>query len=192
MRCLSEIDRTNILELARQAVVAAVCWKRPLQAIPKAELFEQRCGVFVTLHVRGALRGCIGVIEGREPLGESIVQCAVSAAMHDPRFHPMEPEELPGLEIEVSLLSPLERIQPEEIEIGKHGLLLEQGFHRGLLLPQVAMEHKLDREQFLRETCHKAGLPLDAWKMQNTQIYGFTCEIVQEQKHTLESKSPRH
>ena len=191
MHSLSDIDRKNILELARQAVVAAVCWKKPPTEIPPQELFKQRCGVFVTLHARGALRGCIGVIEARETLGESIAQCAVSAALHDPRFKPMSPEELPNLEIEVSLLSPVERIQPSNVEIGKHGLLVEQGIHRGLLLPQVAVEHKLNREQFLREACYKAGLPADAWKAPSTRIYGFTCEIVSQAKEGAEKESPR-
>ena len=159
MHCLSESDRKSILELARQAVVEAVTQKRLLPEIPKNELFEPHCGVFVTLHVAGKLRGCIGVIQPKESLGENIARCAVSAALEDPRFAPMQPEELPQLEIEVSLLSPLQGIQPEQIEIGKHGLLVEQGFRRGLLLPQVAVEHHLGREEFLRETCIKQACP---------------------------------
>jgi len=182
MQCLSETDRKNILDLARQAVVEAVCRGRLPDNLPKTGVFEERCGVFVTLHVGKRLRGCIGVIESKDPLGESIVRCAASAALEDPRFNPMQPEELQDLELEVSLLSPLQQIQPEEIEIGKHGLLVEQGFRRGLLLPQVAVEHHLERVQFLRETCYKAGLAADAWKAPATRIYGFTCEIVGEEK----------
>lgn len=182
MHCLSETDRKSILELARQAVEEVVTQRRPLEKIPKTEAFEERRGVFVTLHVHGKLRGCIGVIEPQEQLGESVVRCATGAAVGDPRFHPMQPEELPGLQVEVSLLSPPHRIQPDEIEIGKHGLLVEQGIRRGLLLPQVALEHHLKREEFLRETCHKAGLAADAWKAPETRIYGFTCEILEEEK----------
>jgi AmmeMemoRadiSam system protein A len=182
MQCLSEADRKSILDLARQATVEAVCHRRVLEAIPKTGVFEQRCGVFVTLHAGTRLRGCIGVIEAKDPLGESIARCAASAALEDPRFSPMQAEELEDLEIEVSLLSPLERIQPEEVEVGKHGLLVEQGFHRGLLLPQVAVEHHLEREQFLRETCYKAGLPADAWQAPETRIFSFTCEIVGKDK----------
>ena len=122
------------------------------------------------------------MIQPHESLGENIARCAFSAALEDPRFAPMQPDELSQLEIEVSLLSPLERIQPQQIEIGKHGLLVEQGFRRGLLLPQVATEHHLGREEFLNEACHKAGLPLDSWKAADTRIYGFTCEIVAEEK----------
>jgi AmmeMemoRadiSam system protein A len=182
MHCLSDADRKSILELARQAVEEAVHQRRLLKEIPRAEIFDQRCGVFVTLTVGGKLRGCIGVIEGKLPLGESIVKCAAESALEDPRFSPMQAEELPQFNVEVSLLSPLERIQPEQVEIGRHGLLVEQGYRRGLLLPQVAVEHHLDRELFLRETCHKAGLPADAWKMPETRIYGFSCEIVKEAK----------
>jgi uncharacterized protein len=178
MQSLSEAERKAILELARQAVKEAVCQNRLLQEIPKTEVFEKRCGVFVTLYVAKRLRGCIGVIEPKEPLGDSIVRCAASAALDDPRFSRMRPEEISSLEVEVSLLSPPEPIQPEEIEIGKHGLLMEQGFHRGLLLPQVAVEHHLDRERFLQETCHKAGLAPDAWKNLGPHLYGFTCEVL--------------
>jgi AmmeMemoRadiSam system protein A len=182
MLCLSETDRKNILDLARQAVGEAVCRKCPLKQIPKTGLFESQLGVFVTLHVAGKLRGCIGVIQAKESLGESIVHCAIGAAQDDPRFNPLQPEELWSLAIEVSLLSPVELIQPEQIEIGKHGLLVEQGFRRGLLLPQVAVEHQLSKEEFLKETCRKAGLPQDAWKTPGTRIYGFTCEIIEEAK----------
>jgi uncharacterized protein len=180
MRCLSEAEREAILELARQAVTEAVCRNRPLQEIPKTGVFDERRGVFVTLHVAKRLRGCIGTIEPKERLGESIARCAAGAALDDPRFSRMRPEEIAHLEIEVSLLTPLQRIEPEQIEIGRHGLMIEQELHRGLLLPQVAVEHKLNKEQFLRETCYKAGLRPDAWKDPATRIYGFSCEIVSD------------
>jgi AmmeMemoRadiSam system protein A len=182
MPCLSEYERKSILDLARQAVGEAVCRNRLLPEIPKNGIFERRCGVFVTLHVNKRLHGCIGVIDAKEPLGQGIARCAASAALEDPRFPKMLPEELSGLDVEVSLLSTLERIQPEEIEIGKHGLMVEQDFRRGLLLPQVATEHHLDKERFLQETCRKAGLRADAWKSPGALIYGFTCEIVAEQR----------
>jgi AMMECR1 len=100
------------------------------------------------------------------------------AALRDPRFPPLRAEEVESVEIEVSVLSPLRAMQVDEIEIGKHGLLIEKGRQRGLLLPQVATEHGLDRERFLEETCRKAGLPREAWKSAETAIFGFTCEIV--------------
>jgi len=178
MPCLSEADRTTILDLARQAIREAVCDGRIVHPIPDGGILERRCGVFVSLHVKGKLRGCIGVIDGREQLGESIVRCAAGAALEDPRFTRMKPEEVGEVEIEVSLMTPLEYIRPEEVEIGTHGLMVEQGGRRGLLLPQVALEHHLDRERFLEETCWKAGLARDAWKNPDTKIYGFRCEIV--------------
>ena len=126
------------------------------------------------------MRGCIGVVEAFEPLGESVARCAANAALHDPRFSPVRADELLELEIELSLLSPLEPILPENIEIGKHGLLISQGPERGLLLPQVAVEHKLGRDRFLEETCRKAGLNTNAWRESETQILGFTCESFSE------------
>jgi len=111
-------------------------------------------------------------------LGRTIAECAVSAAREDPRFAPLRPEETENVQIEVSVLTPPAPIAAEDVSIGEHGLLIEQGARRGLLLPQVAVEHGLDRERFLQETCRKAGLPLDAWKSKETRIFGFRCEII--------------
>lgn len=182
MPSLSEDERRAILELARQSLREAVCQHRILSSFPMDGIFGSVCGVFVSLHVEGKLRGCIGMIEPNEPLGMSIAQCAASAALHDPRFAPMREEEVEHTDIEVSVLSPLQVIRAEEIKIGKHGLLIEQGRHRGLLLPQVATEHGLNAERFLEETCRKAGLPRDAWKSEEIAIYGFTSEIVAAQE----------
>ncbi len=183
MPFLSENERSEMLELARASVREAVCQHRLISPLPNNGVFGERRGVFVSLHARGKLRGCIGVVEPREPLGESIAECAAKAALEDPRFAPISTEELDEVEIEISVLSVLEPIEAEKVEIGKHGLLIEQGYRRGLLLPQVAVEHGLDRERFLQETCHKAGLPRDAWKSGETRIYAFTCEIVGAGKH---------
>jgi AmmeMemoRadiSam system protein A len=188
MQCLSEEERKAILALARQALTEAIGKGRLLARFPTEGIFSMRCGVFVTLQVRGKLRGCIGVIDGREPLGEGLIRCTASAALADPRFTQMLPEEVADSEIEVSLLSPLQRILPEEIEVGKHGLVVEQGMRRGLLLPQVAVEHRLDRERFLEETCHKAGFSRDAWKDPETAIYGFKAAKL---KAPQKRKSPR-
>jgi AmmeMemoRadiSam system protein A len=183
MLCLSEADRCACLRLARHAVAEAACHGRLPQEIPCEGAFAVHQAVFVTLHVHNRLRGCIGVIEGEEPLGESIVRCAASAALQDPRFAPLRPEELPNLQIEISLLSPPAPIRPEEIEVGRHGLLIARGLQRGLLLPQVATEHHLAAEQFLSEACHKARLPREAWREAETQIMGFTCEVFSEEKN---------
>ena len=180
MPSLSEADRQSLLELARRAIVEAVSSQKPAACIPHSGVFAEKRGVFVTLHARGRLRGCIGVIEAFEPLGESITRCAASAAFEDPRFSPVSQEEVRELQIELSLLSPPEPILPQNIEIGKHGLLISQAAKRGLLLPQVAVQHKLGREQFLEETCRKAGLAAHAWQEPETQILGFTCEVFSE------------
>jgi len=180
MLSLSEEDRKAIRAAAREGVVYAVQHGRSGPAISNQGIFAQPCGLFVTLHVSGKLRGCIGMIEARDTLGENLARCAADAALHDPRFSPLRAQELQHLEIEISLLTPLYPLRPEEVEIGKHGLLIERGMRRGLLLPQVATEHHLNCEEFLAETCHKAGLPRDAWKEPDTRLYGFECEILAE------------
>ncbi|MHB8609452.1 MAG: AmmeMemoRadiSam system protein A [Candidatus Acidiferrales bacterium] len=178
-----------MLELARRAVAEAVSLQKPAGGIPRTGVFGEKRGVFVTLHVRGRLRGCIGVVEAFEPLGEAIARCAASAALHDPRFLPVRAEELPNLQIELSLLSQPEPVLPENVEIGKHGLLISQGTKRGLLLPQVAVERNLGREEFLEETCRKAGLHAKAWQETETEIKGFFCEVLSEEEEVGEQPS---
>jgi AmmeMemoRadiSam system protein A len=180
MPFLSESDRRAALELARRAIEEAVCRRRLPEAIPREGIFSERHGVFITLHIHGHLQGCIGVTEPSESFGEAVVRCAVSAALEDPRFTPLKEAQLEEMSIEISLLSPLEPILPEAIEIGRHGLLIVNHAQRGLLLPQVAIEHRLTREQFLEETCRKAGLLREAWKDAETRIFGFTCEVFSE------------
>ena len=183
MPSLSEADQRAALQLARTAVVDAVSHRRLPDVFPREGAFAERRGVFVTLHVRNRLQGCIGVIEAKEPLGEAIIRCAASAALEDPRFAPMKPDQLADLSIEISLLSAMEPIFPESIEIGRHGLLVRLHAQRGLLLPQVAIEHRLTREQFLEETCHKAGLPREAWRDPEAHLFGFTCEVFSESSY---------
>jgi len=192
MPSLSDDDRKAILELARQGVFHAVRHEQPLSTFPTMGIFAERRGLFVTLHVNKKLRGCIGVVEGHTTIGESLARCAADAALHDPRFSRLRLEEIEALEIEVSLLSPMKPILPSQLEIGTHGLLVERGPRRGLLLPQVAVEHRFSREQFLGETCAKAGLPRDAWKDAETKLYGFECEILVETRGPLaEKQRPR-
>lgn len=180
MPFLSETDRGALLGLARRAIAEAVFQQQPSSRAALTGVFAEQRGVFVTLHIRGRLRGCIGVIEAFEPLGMAVARCAASAALEDPRFSPVRQEEVAQLQVEVSLLSVPVPLRPEEVEIGKHGLLIMQGSRRGLLLPQVAVEHRLSREQFLEETCRKAGLPLNAWLEPEARILGFTCEVFSE------------
>lgn len=183
---LPKEDRVALLQFARQCVQASVT-RASNPVAPLNPVFDRRCGVFVTLHVRGKLRGCIGVIEAEESLRASIPHCAASAALHDPRFSPVRTEELPDLQIEISLLSSPAPIHHDEIEIGRHGLIVAKDRHRGLLLPQVAVEHSLDRTSFLEETCRKAGLPRDAWKSGPMQILAFTCEVFSDQAESSAS-----
>jgi AmmeMemoRadiSam system protein A len=183
MPFLSEADQLAALQLARAAVVGAVSHRSLPEVFPREGIFAERRGVFVTLHVAKRLQGCIGVIEAKEPLGEAIVRCAASAALEDPRFAPMRPEQLDQLSIEISFLSALEPIVPESIQIGRHGLLIQLHAQRGLLLPQVAVEHRLTREQFLEETCRKAGLHREAWRDPEARLFGFTCEVLSEGSH---------
>ena len=176
---MKDDDRQLLLKLARGAIEARVK-TQTLPAPGTADVFAQMTGAFVTIHKRGQLRGCIGHVEADEPLGRVITRCAVAAASSDPRFSPIAPDELPHLDIELSVLGPLERIErPEEIEIGRHGLVVEQGWHRGLLLPQVAVEWKWDRETFADETCRKAGLPPQAW-VTGAKMWRFEAEVFSE------------
>ena len=173
-------ERRAMLALARSTIVGALRNSPARIPGPEPACFSIRRGLFVTVHVAGKLRGCIGVIEGRETVRESIIHCAESAAFHDPRFPSLRATEMEELQIENSILSELAPISPESIEIGKHGLFVDSGSHRGLLLPQVAVEHGLSSEQFLQETCRKAGLPRDAWRRAETKLFGFSCEIFHE------------
>jgi AmmeMemoRadiSam system protein A len=192
MPSLSEEDRKAILEFTRRGVLHAVCHERAFSVFPTTGIFGERLGLFVTLHVAKKLRGCIGVIDAQATLGETLAKCAADAALHDPRFSRMQIQEMEALEIEVSLLSPLQPIRAEDVEIGTHGLLVERGTRRGLMLPQVAVEHRLSREQFLAETCMKAGLPREAWKEPETKLHGFQCEVITEARgEKAEKQNPR-
>ena len=180
MPYLSEEKRKLLLALARQAVVSAVRHEPPPQPLPFEGILAERCGVFVTLHLHGALRGCIGVTESSEPLAQTVAHCAASAALRDPRFTPLGPAHLADVHIEISILSPPAPIQPDQIVVGRHGLHVRRGARRGLLLPQVAVEHGMNRDVFLEQTCRKAGLLADAWRDSETEIWGFTCEVFAE------------
>ena len=185
---LSDADRREILRLARESVHRTVLGKEMPKPISTSAVLQEPCGAFVTLIERGQLRGCIGYTEAVRPLAEVVCEVAAKAAVDDPRFSPVGEEELMDIELEISVLSPLEKISsPEKIEVGKHGILLENGYFRGLLLPQVAVEYNWDREAFLENTARKAGLHPDAWKDSNSAIYTFTAEIVRERDFKSES-----
>jgi AmmeMemoRadiSam system protein A len=175
----SDHDRALLLRLAREAITAHV-GVAPAHVRGAAGVLTQPGGAFVTLHNHGDLRGCIGHIEPTEPLGTVVTRCAVAACSSDPRFPPITPTELEQIDIEISLLGPLEPIAgPQDIEVGRHGLVVERGWQRGLLLPQVATEWSWDAEAFLAHTCHKAGLPRDAWK-HGVKLWRFEAEVFGE------------
>jgi len=149
----------------------------PPPPIPTENLSEH-LGAFVTLTIRGRLRGCIGHIVGVRPLHETIAEMANCAAFQDPRFPPLSPGELPDLDIEISILGPVTPCPDlSQIEVGRHGLIVRQGHSSGLLLPQVAVDWKWDRETFLAHTCQKAGLPSDCWKRPGTAVFWFEAEV---------------
>ncbi len=180
MSPLPEAERRALLDLARSAMTDAVLHGSIPEIAPPAGLLAEAAGVFVSIHHQGRLRGCLGKIEAIASLAEAVAFCAVSVARDDPRFEPVLPEELSGLEIEISVLSRLEPITPEQIEVGRHGLLVRRGAFRGLLLPQVPTHYQWSRERFLEETCVKAGLDRDAWKSPDTLIQAFTAEVFSE------------
>ncbi len=141
-------------------------------------------GVFVTLHKKGALRGCIGYIEGIKPVYQAVMENTVNAALEDPRFPRVKNSEIDELDIEISVMTPLKTFKKaQEIEIGRDGLVISKGFHRGLLLPQVATEWKWDRIQFLEAVSNKAGLPKDSWKKPDVKLEKFSAIVFGEKKN---------
>lgn len=175
---LTKEERKYLLNIARQSIELAVNEKIPPVPSECPEALQMPSGAFVTIHKFGELRGCIGYIEATKPLIDTIIETASHAALNDPRFMPVAIDELEDLELEISILSPLKEItNVNEIEVGTHGIVLERGFNRGLLLPQVPTEYNWDRDTFLSQTARKAGLPYDAWKKGNTKISIFTAEI---------------
>jgi AmmeMemoRadiSam system protein A len=182
MSPLPESERRALLELARR-VIREITKQDCIPAYGKpAGRLAERCGVFVSLHRLGRLRGCIGMVENPPALLEGVVQCAAAAARSDPRFEPVGADELDALEIEISILSPMAPIQPEGVQIGVHGLYVIAGRNRGLLLPQVPGQYGWTRERFLEETCVKAGLPRDAWQQPDTRLLAFTAEVFSEKE----------
>lgn len=174
-------EKKTLLKLARDTVTMWVS-KGEKPPLPKAEgNFSVAAGAFVTLHKKGQLRGCIGHMVGTAPVVETVQNMAIAAATEDPRFERVRPEELTDIDIEISVLSPLKRITDvNEIEVGKHGIILGKGWNRGVLLPQVATEQGWDRDTFLAHTCLKAGLPPDSWKDPGTIIEIFSAQVFGE------------
>ena len=175
----SQAERALLLRLAHQSIEAALQDRRLDLTSPGAHLDECR-GAFTTLHLHGRLRGCIGYVFATQSLYRTVAETAKAAAFDDPRFQPVTLDEAPALKVEISVLSPLRPIAPEEIVIGRHGLVVSQGSRRGLLLPQVPLEWEWDRDTFLSQTCLKAGLAADGW-LHGAELQAFTAEVFGEE-----------
>ena len=177
---LSDTQRRVLLDLARAAVEAQVAGATPPD-VPSIAL-PDATGTFVTVKMHGELRGCLGTLQCTAGLAGDVARCAADAASADPRFAPVSPAELEGLSIDISVLGPLEPIDPrtpDSIVIGRHGLVVEQGRRRGLLLPQVAPEWGWTTDQFLAQTCLKAGLSRDAWQ-RGASVFRFEADVFGE------------
>jgi len=181
---LSKEERETLLKLARDTITARLTGNQAPPFSPNTENLKQPRGAFVTLHKRGSLRGCIGYVEPIKPLYQTVKDMALAAAFQDPRFPPVSPGELDELEIEISVMSPVEKITDvSEIEVGKHGIIIKKGYRQGLLLPQVATEQGWDRDTFLEHTCYKAGLAGDSWREPDTEIHIFSAEVFSEKDY---------
>ena len=177
----SQDERALLLRLAHESILSAIEKREIPLDPPTAHLAEPR-GAFTSLYLRGELRGCVGYVLPVSPVYRAVAETARAAAFEDTRFYPVTREEAPDLQIELSILSPPQAIAADAVEIGRHGLLIAMAGHRGLLLPQVPVEHHWDRTTFLEQTCRKAGLPLDAWQKGAT-IEAFTAEVFGEKQH---------
>jgi len=175
-------EKSELLALARKSVEQAVREGKPYEPpASSSDLLNQERGAFVTLKKSGELRGCIGYTSAAKPLYMTVRDTATLAALRDTRFPPVSASELPQLEYEISVLSPLRRVTDiRQIKVGQHGLLMKNGEYEGLLLPQVPVEEKWGQQTFLEETCHKAGMQANCWKDENTDIFMFTAVVFGE------------
>ncbi len=178
---MTTAEQHILLQIAREAIQAKLENRHPEYPEPTPELLHPSA-VFVTLHTNGRLRGCIGTLEASKQLFEAVEDYALSSAFKDPRFPPLAPSEIGNLSIEISVLSPLKKVESmEEIKIGTHGLYVKQGLRSGVLLPQVPVEQGWNRKEFIKNTCRKAGLRPDAWMDDDTVFFSFTAEIFGEE-----------
>ena len=177
---LSDGEKKDLLLLARTTIESKLKGITPAASIPLTDNLKQCRGAFVSLHCKGRLRGCIGYIRAEKPLHQTIREMALSAAFNDPRFEPLNRNELKDIDVEISVLTPLQPVNDiADIVVGKHGLMIVKDYRSGLLLPQVATEYGWSREEFLDHTCLKAGLPQTAWKDKDTKIYLFSADVFQ-------------
>ena len=182
---LDEAERRFLLTLARRAIEARACGATRAASVataaPDGPRLSRLAGAFVTLRRKdGELRGCVGLIGRDHALPETVRRAALAAAFSDGRFTPVAVEELSDLVVEISVLGPLLPVRPEEVELGRDGLVVRSGGRQGLLLPQVPGEHGWDRETFLEKLCWKAGLPPGTWRRPEAELLAFTAEVFSE------------
>ncbi len=186
MRLLTLEEGEKAVKLARRAIEHYLDTRKVLTE-RLSGVFEEKRGVFTTLTKHGELRGCIGFPYPIKRLDQAIIESAIAAAIDDPRFEPVRLSEMDEIEVEVTVLTPPEKIEakpkdlPKHVEIGRHGLMVKMGPFSGLLLPQVAVEYNFDAEEFLSQTCMKAGLPPDCW-LTGAEVYRFEGQIFKEEK----------
>ncbi len=181
-RKLTLEEKNTLLLLAREAVTAAAQGRAPSSLLPTAGALSVGAGAFVTLKQAGKLRGCIGNFGADRPLARTVQEMARAAALEDPRFPQVTPKEVPGLQIEISVLSGLTPITPEKVQVGTHGLSLSLGLHRGVFLPQVPVEWGWDRLEYLDQLCLKAGLPKRTWREPEVLLESFTAQVFHENR----------
>jgi len=178
---LTQEQRKTLLRIARESLEAAVR-SQPYQPQVDDPELRKPGAAFVTLKEHGELRGCIGTIEPREPLFLNVAHMARASALEDPRFPQVRPAEVPNLTIDISVMSPPQPVTDvDNIEVGVHGLIIERGANKGLLLPQVPVEWGWDRDEFLDHTCLKAGLPRGSWRSGECKLYSFAAEVFGEE-----------
>ncbi len=178
---LDQDAKTELLSVARLTLESYLTRRLIPEYRPISEQLNNHRGAFVSIHKADDLRGCIGQLAPDEELYLVVQSCVLNAALNDYRFAPVTADELPELKIEISVLEPFQAVtQVEQIEIGKHGLMITRGGNRGVLLPQVAAEYQWDPKTFLAQTCRKAGLPEDAWQDERTQVLAFEAQVFSE------------
>ena len=176
-------EKKLLLSCARTTIERSLGLTNDLVTLPVEGVFESLSGCFVTLHKHGDLRGCIGFIKGVEPLRKTIKEAALLAAKEDPRFPPVTAHEWKNITIEVSVLSPpFDMPDYDSIVLGKHGVIIREGFRSGLFLPQVPIEHDMDKDEFLTALCKKTGLPPKLWTQKQLKMEAFTAEVFSEEE----------
>ncbi len=184
MENLDRDQQARLLRLARNTIAEKLGIETTIEVPDFHEpVFREKCGAFVTLHIRGNLRGCIGYIVGVKSIPETIEDMSIASAFRDPRFPPLRKGEFGEIDIEISVLSPIEDVKDvSEIVVGRDGIIISRGMNSGLLLPQVATEYGWDLDTFLEHTCYKAGLPGSMWKKEGTKIQKFSAQVFGEKE----------